>query len=93
MVTNVKDDKVFIDYKHEVVHAAPLKSSGWSCSSTDVPRGQHRWCMLKSNASTAGNKAQESKPMISFEWEYSHCTYSNEDDVSRNVFGDTDEGG
>jgi hypothetical protein len=45
MVTDVKDGKVFIDYKDEGVHAAPQKSSGWNCSTTDIPRGQHRWRM------------------------------------------------
>ncbi len=67
MVTDVKDGKVFIDYKDAGVHATPLKSSGWNCSTTDIPRGQHRWHMLKSNASTTGNKAQEPKPMTGFE--------------------------
>jgi hypothetical protein len=47
MVTDVKDGKVFVDYKDEGVHATPLKSSGWNCSTTDIPRRQHRWCMLK----------------------------------------------
>jgi hypothetical protein len=89
----VTDVKVFVDYKDEDVHAAPLKSSGWICSTTDISRRQHRWCMLKSNASTTGNKAQESKPMTGFEWKCSHCSYTNEDDISRDVFKDTDEGG
>jgi hypothetical protein len=93
MVTDVKDDKVFVDYKDEGVHAAPLKSGGWNRSTTDIPRGQHRWRMLKSNASTAGNKAQESKPMTGFEQKCSICSHSNEDDMSRAIFGDTDEGG
>ncbi len=57
MVTDVKDGKVFVDYKDEGVHASPVKSSGWNCSTTDIPRRQHRWCMLKSNAFAAGNKA------------------------------------
>jgi hypothetical protein len=68
MVTDVKDGKVSVDYKDEGVHAAPLKSSGWNCSTTHIPRRQHRWRMLKIIASTAGNKAQESKPMTRFEW-------------------------
>ncbi len=93
MVTDVKNGKVFVDYKDEGVHATPLKSSGWNCSTTDIPRGQHRWHMLKSNASTTGSKAQESKPMTGFEWKCSNCSYSNKDDMSRDVFGDTDEGG
>jgi hypothetical protein len=93
MVTHVKDGKVFVDYKNEGVHAALLKSSGWNCSTTDIPRRQHRWRMLKSNASTTGNKAQESKPMTGFELKYSHCSYTNDDDMSRGVFSGTDEGG
>jgi hypothetical protein len=47
MVTDVKDGKVFVDYKDEGVHATPLKLSGWNCSTTDIPRRQHRWHMLK----------------------------------------------
>jgi hypothetical protein len=93
MVTDVKDDKVFVDYKDEGVHAAPLKSSGWNCLTNDIPRRQHRWCMLKSSASTTGNKAQESKPMTGFEWKCSHRSFTNKEDMSRDVFGDTHEGG
>jgi hypothetical protein len=47
----------------------------------------------KSNASTAGNMAQESKPMTGLEWKCSHCSYTIEEDMSRAVFRDTDEGG
>jgi hypothetical protein len=47
MVTDVKDGKVFVDYTDEGVHAAPLKSSGWNCSTTDIPRRLHRWHMQK----------------------------------------------
>ena len=93
MVTDVKNGKVFVDYKDEGVHATPLKSSGWNCSTADIPRRQHRWLMLKCNASATGNKAQESKPMTSFGWKCSHCSYTNEDDMPRDVFRDTDEGG
>jgi hypothetical protein len=93
MVNDVKDGKVFVDYNNEGVHAAPLKSKGWNCLTADIPRRQHRWCMLKSNASTTGNKAQESNPMTGFEWKYSHCSYTNKNDMSRDVFRDTDEGG
>jgi hypothetical protein len=93
MVTDVKDCKILVDYKDEGVHATPLKSNGWKCLTTDIPRGQHRWRMLKSNTSTTGNKAQESKPKTGFEWKYFYCSYSNADDMSSNVFGDTDEGG
>jgi hypothetical protein len=46
MVTDVKDGKVFVDYKDLGVHAAPLKASGWNCLTTDIPRRQHRWHML-----------------------------------------------
>jgi hypothetical protein len=38
MVTDVKDGKVFVDNKDEGVHAAPLKSSGWNCLTTDISR-------------------------------------------------------
>ncbi len=93
MATDVKYGKVIVDNKYEGIHAAPLKSSGWNCLTTDIPRGQNRWRMLKSNASTTGNKAQESKLMTGFEWKCLHCYYSNEDDVLGNVFRDTDEGG
>ncbi len=48
--------------------------------------------MLNSNAATTGNKAQESKGMTGFEWKCSHFSYTNEDDMSRDVL-DTDEGG
>jgi hypothetical protein len=93
MVTDVKDGKDFVDYKDEGVHTTPLKSSGWNWSTTDITRKQHKWHMLKNNASTTGNKAQESKPITGFELKFSHWSYSNEDDMSRNVLGDTDEGG
>ena len=46
MVTDVKEGKVFADYKDEGVHAVPLKASGWNCSTNDIPRRQHRWRML-----------------------------------------------
>jgi hypothetical protein len=48
---------------------------------------------VKSNASTTGNKAQESKPITGFEWNDCHCSYTNEEDMLRAIFGDTDEGG
>jgi hypothetical protein len=47
----------------------------------------------KSNASTTGSKAQESKPMTGFEWKCSHSSYTNKEEISRAFFGDTDEGG
>jgi hypothetical protein len=47
----------------------------------------------KNNASTTGNKAQESKPMTGFEWKCSHCSVTKEEDILRDVFRDTDEGG
>jgi hypothetical protein len=93
MVTDVKDGKIFVDYKDEGVHATPLNSSGWNCLTTDIPKRQHRWRILKSDASTTCNKAQESKTMTYFEWKCTHCSYSYEDDMSRNVFKDIDEGG
>jgi hypothetical protein len=49
MVTDVKEGKVFVDYKNEGVHAVPLKASGWNCSTNDIPRRQHRWRMLAKN--------------------------------------------
>jgi hypothetical protein len=49
MVTDVKEGKVFVDYKDEGVHAIPLKSSGWNCSTNDILRKQNRWCMLAKN--------------------------------------------
>jgi hypothetical protein len=30
-VTDVKEGKVFVDYKDEGVHAVPFKASGWNC--------------------------------------------------------------
>ena len=47
----------------------------------------------KSNASTKGNTAQDSKPMTGLEWKCSHCSYTNEEDMMRAVFGDTAEAG
>jgi hypothetical protein len=47
----------------------------------------------KSNASTAGSKVQELKPIPGFEWKFSHCSYTNEEEMLRANFGDTDEGG
>jgi hypothetical protein len=45
-VTDVKEGKVFVDYKDEGVHAVPLKSSGWNCSTNNIPRRRHIWYML-----------------------------------------------
>jgi hypothetical protein len=45
----------------------------------------------KRNVSTTGKMAQDSKPMTVFEWKYSHCSYANDEDMSRAVFGDTNE--
>ncbi len=45
----------------------------------------------KSNASTTGKTAQDSKPMTGLEWESPHCSYTNEEDMLRAVFGDTAE--
>ena len=47
----------------------------------------------KSNASTTGSKVQELKPIPGFEWKFSHCSYTNEEEMLRANFGDTDEGG
>jgi hypothetical protein len=47
----------------------------------------------KSNASTTGNTAQDSKPMTGLEWKISHCSYTNEEDMARAAFGDTNEAG
>ncbi len=52
MVTDVKEGKVFIDYKDEGVHAVSLKASGWHCSTNDIPRRQHGWHMLAKNTPT-----------------------------------------
>jgi hypothetical protein len=47
----------------------------------------------KSNASTTGKMAQDSKPTTGLEWKCPHCSYANEKDMSRAVFGDTNEAG
>jgi hypothetical protein len=46
---------------------------------------------LKCNASTTGKTAQDSKPTTDFEWKFPHCSYSNNDDMLKAVFGDTSE--
>jgi hypothetical protein len=46
----------------------------------------------KSNASTTGKTAQDSKPMTVLEWKCPHCYYTNSEDMSSTVFGDTSEG-
>ena len=45
----------------------------------------------KSNASTTGETAQDSKPMTFLEWKCPHCSFTNEEDMSIAVFGDTAE--
>ena len=45
----------------------------------------------KCNGSTTGKMAQESKPMTVFEWKCLHCSYTNDEDMSRAVFRDTSE--
>ncbi len=45
----------------------------------------------KSNASTIGKTAQNSQPMTVFEWKCIHCSYTNSEDMSSAVFGDTSE--
>ncbi len=56
MVTDVKERKVFVDYKVEGVHAGPLKASGWNCSTNYIPRRQHRWHMLAKKYTTTEAK-------------------------------------
>ncbi len=46
---------------------------------------------LKCNASTTGKMAQDSKPMTVFEWKCPHSSYTNNEDMSRAVFGDNSE--
>jgi hypothetical protein len=46
---------------------------------------------LKLNASTTGKTTQDSKPTTGLEWKCPHCSYTNEEDMSRAVFGDTTE--
>jgi hypothetical protein len=45
----------------------------------------------KSNASTIGETAQDSQPTTVFEWKCTNCSYTNSEDMSRAVFGDTSE--
>jgi hypothetical protein len=45
----------------------------------------------KSNASTTGKTAQDSKLMTLKEWKCPHCSLTNEEDMSIAVFGDTAE--
>jgi hypothetical protein len=45
----------------------------------------------KSNASTTGKMAQDSKPTTFLEWKYPHCSFTNEEDMSIAAFGDTAE--
>jgi hypothetical protein len=45
----------------------------------------------KSNASTTGKMAQDSKHMTFLEWKCPHCSFTNEEDMSIAVFGDTAE--
>jgi hypothetical protein len=45
----------------------------------------------KCNASTTGKTAQDSKPMTVLEWRCPHCSYTNDEDMPRAVFGDTSE--
>ncbi len=35
--------------------------------------------------------SQDSQPMTVFEWKCPHCSYTNSEDMSRAVFGDTSE--
>jgi hypothetical protein len=45
----------------------------------------------KCNGSTTGKTAHDSKPATVFEWKCPHCFYTNDEDMSRAVFGDTSE--
>jgi hypothetical protein len=45
----------------------------------------------KSNVYTTGKTAQDSKPTTSLEWKCPHCSYTNEEDMSRAVVVDTAE--
>jgi hypothetical protein len=45
----------------------------------------------KSNASTTGKTAQDSKPTTLKEWKCPHCSLTNEEDMLIAVFGDTAE--
>jgi hypothetical protein len=49
--------------------------------------------IAKGNASTTGSTAQDSKPTTNFTWKCSHYSYTNEEDMSRAVFGVTNEAG
>jgi hypothetical protein len=42
----------------------------------------------KSNASTTGKMAQDSKPTTLKEWKCHHCSLRNEEDMLVAVFGD-----
>jgi hypothetical protein len=46
VVTNVKNGKVFIDYKDDSVHSVSLILRGWNCYTTDTPKSEHTWRML-----------------------------------------------
>jgi hypothetical protein len=45
----------------------------------------------KSNVSTTGKMAQDSKPMTLKEWKCHHCSLTNEEDMLIAVFGNTTE--
>jgi hypothetical protein len=45
----------------------------------------------KRNGSTTGKTAQDSKRTKVFEWKCPHCSYTNNEDILRAVFGDTSE--
>ncbi len=44
---------------------------------------------LKCNGSNTGKMAQDSKPTAVFEWKCPHCSYYNDEDMLRAVFGDS----
>jgi hypothetical protein len=43
----------------------------------------------KSNASTTGKTVQDSKPTSFLGWKCPHCSLTNEEDITIDVFGDT----
>jgi hypothetical protein len=45
----------------------------------------------KSNTSTTGKMAQDSKPTTGLEWKCPNCSYTNEEDMLRAVFRDIAE--
>ncbi len=46
---------------------------------------------LNCDGSTKGKMAQDSKPTTVFEWKCPHCSYTNDEDILRAIFGDISE--